>query len=161
MNEENIPSPVRVEEVVHGLQVKWFRGDEIVCYKLLSMSHSLLESWSATVLKILEAWPADKPYLAIHDLDEKGVGLAYSIQTGFDVLNIGVRPASRQPAEDLIEKQPNRRARVAFIFNDSVSGNLGHVFARNQRVRHTLIEYQVFFDFEAAYKWVSSQPEQK
>ena len=150
-------SPAEQTETIGvGLTREWYRDKNIVVYNVTSMTLTTVDSWSASIVEVIEKWPAGLPYLALHDLSATGVALSYLVQVKYDVLNIGISPSGKQSIEKIIASRPGFRARVGVVFGSNFSGNLGQVFASKDQKRKSnrAIEYKVFLTREQGFSWL-------
>jgi len=149
--------PVEIESIVPGLDLHWHLDRSIVQYVITKVSPHVLNQWSDIVIRNLKNWPEQTPYLALHDLSNRGVGIAYATQVQFDILNLAIRPAARDKAEDLIANQEGMKATVALLFNSFHSGYVGQTFARLSGSKLSLVKYEAFYDRVAALDWLKER----
>jgi hypothetical protein len=142
--------------ITPGLAVEWLFQQQIVVYRVTSISIKLLEIWTETTVQIIDRWPKDKPYRALHDLSAKGVGISYSVQVQYELLNLGITKQGRQQVEHILGQRLDFTAQIALLFNSSFSGNVGQVFANLNKNYLPTIQYKAFFDQEAALEWLSA-----
>lgn len=157
MNGEMKWIPESVQKVDDGLTLEWFREKSLVVYKLTSVSTQTLSLWTNVIVELLQSWPEDKPYCAIHDFSSRGVSLNYAVRMKHNVLNIGATPTGRDLIQDIFVKRPELFARVALVFSPTFSGNLGHTFARHDRPDLGHVNYKLFFDIEPAFQWLTDE----
>lgn len=143
-------------EVFAGLELEWLFQRQVVVYRLTAVTTETVNRWVDLVEKTILAWPEDKPYLAIHDVSERGVSLQYAVLVSYAYMNIGVTPAGLKRISTIFEQDPNRYARVAIIFNSSLSGRIGKTLTHGESSADPRIEYSAFYNQEMALKWLSS-----
>ncbi|NDJ61271.1 MAG: hypothetical protein GYB67_09110 [Chloroflexi bacterium] len=146
--------PEHVEQLHTGIVGEWFLDRQLIVYRLTQVSNNIVTAWSNVVIEMLENWPKERPYLAHHDLSAVGVSLQYATLVSFDVMNIGITPTGRQTAEEIFNRNPEFRARVAIGFNLSVSGQVSQVVMDRIRSRHPSIQYKTFFSRDRSLEWL-------
>lgn len=140
-------------EITEGVQQSWHYQQQIVSYKLTSVTPSSLSEWSDYVVDALEASPKDQPYLAIHDISQSGLGLLFSTAVQNDIFNIGVLPTAKEKIESLIKANPDWQLRLALIVSASLSGRLARVlFQKNDP--QDQVQFKAFFYHEPAVEWL-------
>lgn len=140
--------------------VDWFNGGQVVVYRLLSPRRSSLNAWSEQALQTMEAWPKDRPYRAIHDISQSGLGMLYCRNVQNDVLNVGVLPEARSQVEALIARYPNWSVSLAVVMAGSLSGQI-HRFTHYPESDKHSINAKTFLVRPQAMDWLLRQPAPK
>jgi len=149
-------SPLAVEEMGSGIFREWYLERQLVAYRITSVTQSTAEAWANIVIKTIDEWPKDRPYLALHDLSAPGVALIYASLTNFDMVNIGVTPERRLDAEKYFNDNLQFNARVAVNFNLSFSGRMGKVLTSTFIDNHPAVLYKTFYNREKALGWLQN-----
>lgn len=148
--------PDATDEPFSGLQREWFNNHEVVLYKLTAVSPTIIEKWTALVLETLQAWPKDKPYLAIHDLSQPGVSLQFAALVRFDMMNIGITEDGRINAEVEFDRHPGWIGRIAVNFNLSLSGQTNRTLMNFLDKTHPAISYKSFYNRTKCLRWLTT-----
>lgn len=157
MTDSSLFVPQFVEEVTDGLTLQWFYDKRLVVYRLTSVSGDVLNIWADTALRIIENTPPGQPYLAVHELSHRGIGLGYSVKVQYNLLNLGVTAAGRERVELFLNQHPEFDAAVALVFSPTFSGNLGQTFARYNLLSQLNLEYKIYFTLEQAMTWLTEK----
>lgn len=120
-----------MKEFCAGVTCEWFHNNHIVVYTLHDPRKSVLAAWSSAVLDMLESWPQDKPYLAVHDISRSGVGLLYCAAVADDIFNIGVVPEARPQIDEMITARPNWQVGLSVVLAGSLSGRLSKLLMKS------------------------------
>jgi hypothetical protein len=117
----------------------WMDKGRIVCYTITSVSRAAIDVWADSSLALIMEWPADQPYLAIHDFSEATL-----------------TPYVRKRAEDIVSQIPKHfTGRSAVIMPRSFINQLIRLFVTVDLVnRNRVVDRQVFFRIEEASQWV-------
>jgi len=149
------PTPDIVEEKYPGIVTEWFSNKKIVSYRLTAVSQTVVSNWEKLVLQVISEWDKDQPYLALHDVSGTGISLQYATLVGFDLMNIGITALGRDLGEEMFNKFPQFRARVAIGFNLSVSGQVSQVVMDRIKMKHPSITYKTFFNRDRSLLWLT------
>jgi hypothetical protein len=57
-----------VEVIDEGATLSWLHDGKIACFTITSVARATVDAWLNRSNEIAQAWPADKPYLAIQDV---------------------------------------------------------------------------------------------
>lgn len=144
------------DELEPGIIREWYLDKKIVAYRVATVTQSTADAWGRLIVKTLDEWPKDRPYLALHDLSAPGVALIYASLTNFDIVNIGVTAERRLEAEKFFDEYPEFRARVCINFNLSFSGRMGKVLTSTFVDNHPSVLYKTFYNREKALAWLNS-----
>ena len=147
-------TPEDTEEIKPGLYCEWFFNKRIIAYRLTIVTQGLLETWSNYVIDTLKRWPADRPYLAMHNLSQPGISLQYASLVNFDTANIGILPDYREQAETLLAEREQVGSRVAITFSLSLSGKVNKTLADRHKSR-SLIDYRTFYNRARSLAWLA------
>lgn len=145
----------QVDEISPGLTCEWYFDKQVIVYRITMVSQIVIETWSKTVIQILEEWDKNRPYLALHDLSKPGVSLQYASLVGFDTTNIGVTASGRKKAEAILDANPAMTARVGVNFSLSLSGQVNKLLADRQNA-NPFLQYKLFYDRDRALRWLAS-----
>jgi hypothetical protein len=113
-------NPVHADD----FSVDWLFDGQVIVYRLLSSTQSSLNAWSQHALATLETWPKDRPYRAVHDVSQPGLGMLYYRSVQNDVFNVGVLPAARPQVEALLKDYPDWSVSLALLVSGSVTGQI-------------------------------------
>jgi hypothetical protein len=158
LDPKKIYIPDKTENPFTGLTLDWYLGGAVVCYKLTAVSQDFVDKWAELVLKTVQAWPKDKPYLAIHELSQAGVSLQYAALVNFDMLNLGITMEGRETAEGLFNQNPEWLGRVAVNFNFSLSGQTNRTLLSYLNQEHPRIKYKSFYNRTKCLYWLTNEP---
>jgi hypothetical protein len=142
------------------VSVEWLNDGQVVVYRLLSPRRSSLNAWSEQALQTMEAWPKDRPYRAIHDISQSGLGMLYCRNVQNDVLNVGVLPEARPQVEALLARYPNWSVSLAVVMAGSLSGQV-HRFTHLPESGKNSINAKTFLVRPQALDWLLRQPAPK
>lgn len=141
----------------NGLAVEWLLERQVVVYRLQSPSRSALTAWSEAALEALASWPKDRPYRAIHDISQSGLGLLYCTAVQNDVFNVGVLPGARSQVEKLVSAHPKWTLSLAMVVSGSLSGHMYRFIYRPNKGLAQL-QAKAFFIHEQAVQWLMRPP---
>ncbi len=134
----------------------WLDEGRIVAYRLSSVMERTWDEWGRMVMENLENWPDDQPYLAVHELNAKGVGLTYAHSNHYDVFKVAITPRNQQDFEQMLESRPNLYARLAIIVSRELSGQV--IFKKALQLQnedpHARVIGKIFYDAEAGINWL-------
>lgn len=142
---------------VNNVFVDYVDDHEIVVYRLNAINRSILDQWASIILSTLQAWPADKPYMAIHDLSARQVALSFSNFVRQNSSLITPKLDDQAAVQEIINSRPNFRARVATVFNDEFSGHLGHLLISRKLPNTSMIMGETFVSVADALAWLRPQ----
>jgi hypothetical protein len=152
--EKPLPLPEDVEKIAAGLTREWYAERRVVLYRLGMASDDIVRRWADLVWDTLNAWPHDRPYLALHDLSQPGVSLQYAALVNFDMMNIGVTIEGRVRVERWFDDHPQQNAKVAVNFNLSLSGQTNRTLMNFLSREHPAIRYKTFYNRGKCLKWL-------
>ena len=142
-----------MEEIFPGLIREWLFDNRVVSYTLYSPQKAALLAWSESALNTLETWSHEKPYLAVHDISQSGIGLFYCAANKNDIFNVGVIPEARKRVDEILERSPEWQVSLALVVSGSLSGQLSKLLLKenleNQRLRT-----KAFFFSDTAQSWL-------
>lgn len=141
-------------EVVSGVAQHWHQENQIVTYKLSSVSPTTLQEWSDVIIASLDTWSKDKPYLAIHDISQSGLGLLFASAVQNEIFNVGILPPAQPAIDALCKANPDWQIRLAVIVSSSLSGRLARVLFQKSKPE-SQIQFKAFFYEEPALKWLN------
>lgn len=152
-NRQPIPAVEEIDEVAQGISCLWYADRQLVVYQITEISSQIVKTWADVVYQTIENWPADRPYLALHDLSRPGVSLFYASMVSFKTKNIAVLPSAQERVKAIIDAREDFRARIALNFNYTLSGKVNNLLAARQQETPTII-YKVFYNQESALHWL-------
>lgn len=148
--------PDRTDKPFPGLVVDWYNHDEVIVYKLTTVTEAVVQKWAALVMAILKTWPKNQPYLAVHDLSQSGVSLQYAAIVNFDMMNIGVTLGGRAQVERFFDNHRGWSARVAVNFNLSLSGQTNRTLMAYLSENHPAVQYKAFYNRSKCLRWLTT-----
>ncbi len=89
-----------IERLSPGLTREWLSG-RVVIYTLTDSRRETIDAWIAAFKSDIAKWPADRPFLVMHDFSVRG-----AIST----------PYGRSRAQELVDARPEIRGRAAIVF---------------------------------------------
>lgn len=129
----------RVEVLENDLTHKWLCGGRIVAYIPATTTKATVDTWAATIEHDMANWPADQPYLALHDFSQ-----------------IGLTPYNRQRGEEVLRQVPDHiKGRHAFVISRGILG-VGLKFFGMNRFKRLCpgLEPAFFFNVADAIAWL-------
>lgn len=148
--------PDSTDKPFTGLVREWYHDKTIVLYRLIGVSHDIINNWAKLVLDTLETWDKTKPYLAIHDLSQPGISLQYAAMVNFDMMNIGITLEGRIAAEEIFDNYADWKGFVAVNFNLSLSGQTNRTLMNFLNRNHPGIQYRSFYNRSKCVRWLST-----
>lgn len=153
------PHPVKPEtltvEVFPGVTYERLHDNRSIIYTVESARAAAFSAWSDTTLEILEAWPKDKPYLAVHDISHPGLGLLYCTAVQDDIFNICVLPQARERIEAMFDAYPDWKIALAVVVSSSLSGRLARLLFRED-LPEARVQTKAFFYRDPAMNWLAN-----
>ena len=148
--------PEQVETVASGLVCEWYFDRRVVVYRITAIVRETLTAWVDTVAQRLQTWPEDRPYLALHDISSRRVGLSYLALVNYHIANLGVTETGWEKIEPILARRANFSARVAVLFGLTHSGHLGQVLTQRGSANTKVVDivFQSFFDRQQALNWL-------
>jgi hypothetical protein len=140
--------------VISGLNVEDLEGGAIVAYTLSSAQTRTISAWSELAVSKLKQWPKDRPYLALHDLSNPGVGLLYMTAVEFDPFNVGVTSSGHHAVRELLEANTGWPIVLALVVSTSLSGRLTRLRITDNPHDKSVITSRAFFKRSAAVEWL-------
>lgn len=133
-------SPSAVEEASSTHQLFWYGQRDVALYQIFgdNARHEGIDDFVNRVLKMIEEWPPEKPYLVIYHLQR-----------------LNWSPYIRSRAQEAFDAVPTTmRGRMATVLPKGAMGQIVKLFMRGQR--HQPLEVQTFLDMDEAVKWVEA-----
>ncbi len=107
-----------IERLSPGLTREWLSG-RVVIYTLTDSRRETIDAWIAAFKSDIAKWPADRPFLVMHDFSVK-----WPIST----------PNARRPAQELVEARPDVKGRAVIIFpRNAIMISMIQLFLSRQR----------------------------
>lgn len=144
-----------MEEIFPGLTREWLFDNRVVSYTLYSPQKAALLAWSESAIYTLETWSHEKPYLAVHDISQSGVGLFYCAANKNDIFNIGVIPEARKKVNEILESDPEWQVSLALVVSGSLSGQLSKLLLKENSENRRL-HTKAFFFSDSAQNWLAN-----
>lgn len=137
-----LPYSEEVEKLPHGVVRKWLYDRRILVYIIEQEAVRLtVDTWAADIEQIVQAWPADRPYLAVQEFTK-----------------VGLTPYNRARSETMARKfPPNLKGRHAIIIGGGILGMAVKIYTTG-RYRQVLpnIEPKVTFAYDEGLAWVKA-----
>ncbi|MEP7285381.1 MAG: hypothetical protein ABI947_06405 [Chloroflexota bacterium] len=128
-----------VEQIYPGVTRIWLHKGQIVCYTVTSVTRAAADAWLNSAVELVAQWPADQPYLSIHDFSE--ATLTPFIRKRSVEANKAMPPTLFGRSAVIMP-----RTFVNHIIRLFVTTDLSHANKRIQR--------DVFFRLEEATEWL-------
>jgi hypothetical protein len=128
-----------VEQLSSGITREWILDRRIVIYAGVNPARAAIDTWYDAFKTDILAWPADRPYLVLHDLTNK---------------NVALTPYARKRAQDMIYLRPELKGHSALLLRNTFASHLIDLFLRQQR--QTARERHVFYSREKAIDWLKA-----
>jgi hypothetical protein len=139
---------------IPGLKAESLDEGAIIAYTLSSAQTSTISAWSDLAVSKLREWPKDRPYLALHDLSNPGVGLLYLTAVEFDPFNVGITPTGRVAAHEIMAAHSGWPIVLALVVSTSLSGRLTRLRMADIISDLPKITSRTFFKRAAALEWL-------
>lgn len=133
------PAPLVIKEHV---KEEWRLEGSLVVLSLTSLSRQYVDQFVESVIRILNAWPEDKPIRILYDMRQ-----------------VGASTYLRQRSEYAAKHTPDRLGRAAFLMQKTIIHRVMEITIN----RHILVkskkylERRVFFDEASALAWVQGE----
>lgn len=127
------------EKIAPGVTREWLAEGRVVKYTLTNTLVDSLEAWAETAIQTMEAWPPDRPYLAIHDVSAPAVILT---------------PHARRCSQRIASAAPALKGRVAVIVPRGALGHLLRIFLNRLMINSGKRLLKAFFSQEEALAWL-------
>jgi hypothetical protein len=137
------------------LQQNWLHDKRILSYTLYSLNNSTMLEWSRDILAAVSDWQGTATPRLLFDLSNTNVSMSYFVLTGRDLFNFVPTPIARAELDALVAKQPNLRVKLAVFLSKTMVGVISGS-GRTTDSLHQLIVGKVFFERDAALKWLNA-----
>ena|SRR5579859_6502067 len=128
-----------VENIYDGVSRLWLHGAQIVCYSVTTVARPAIDAWKEATVALINAWPTERPYLAIQDFSE--ASLTPYIRKQSTSINLAM-PATL-------------KGRSAVVAPRNVLTQLIRLFvSRDLSPQNPNIKREVFFRIEDAITWL-------
>jgi hypothetical protein len=134
------PDAAPIEQIAPQMVRYWLLDRQVVVYKMTSVAHQVVDAWIDTVIATMEAWPTNRPYLAIHDLTSE---------------NVSLTPYARTRAAELIPLGAKVPGYAAIVLPNSFIAQVIRLFMRSQRKQG--IHNEIYFTLPAALEWLKTK----
>jgi hypothetical protein len=135
--------PEHIEHLTPGLRRYWLMDRQIVVFEAETAYRADIDAWINGVHDVMNHWPADRPYLVLHDLRAS---------------NIVLTPYARRRAQELMLASTDGPGYAAILIANSLVGHTIQWLLRISKMGKVQIE--VFFDYDKALNWLTSKVEQ-
>ncbi len=126
-----------IERLSPGLTREWLSG-RVVIYTLTDSRRETIDAWVAAFKADIANWPADRPFLVLHDFSIKG-----AIST----------PYGRRRAQELVDARPDVKGRAAIVFpRNALMITMIQLFLSQQR--NPARQQHVFSTRELGIAWL-------
>lgn len=131
-----------IESLGNSITRQWLFDRQIVVYRIASITRPAIDTWVAAVIDDAQAWPADRPYLVMHDT------------AGF-----GTTPYGSVRSLEMTRAITGKlTGRYAIVISKGVFGTVVKNFFKNTLSRLIqAMEGQFFFSYDEALDWLKSQ----
>ncbi|NJL03631.1 MAG: hypothetical protein HC911_01680 [Chloroflexaceae bacterium] len=142
------------EEILPAFRRQWYASGRIVCYELRDISQAIVNQWSQLAIETIQAWSADKPYLALHDLSYPGVAM----KSGWVHARVAT-PAITDFGQQSLFPTPEAEAafqyRIAVLVSAQQSGHFAEMIVSKQIGSSPAVLYhRTFLSRTAALNWL-------
>lgn len=129
----------QIEVLADGLKRQQYDDGQITVYILETTRRDTIDKWAEIVIDCLRNWPAEKPYLVIHDASQ-----------------IFLTPHLRMHSQKIAEMpRPDVEGAYAVVLPSSVVGQLMKIFInRKLATNQTGRRASVFTSLEDALSWL-------
>jgi hypothetical protein len=135
--------PDHSETLTPGLRRYWLMDHQIVVFEAETAYRADIDAWINGVHDVMDHWPADRPYLALHDLRAS---------------NIVLTPYARRRAQELMLVSTDGPGYAAILIANSLVGHTIQWLLRISKMGK--VQLQVFFDRDEALNWLISKVQQ-
>lgn len=156
MSENDFGTVGHHEDIIQGACCDWYANGRIVAYTLSAADEGIMQAWAEKARAVLEDWPADQPYRALHDLSAPGCAIFYMLYAHYHILNAGVSPEYYDSALKRLAQLP-QPSRVAIHLSLSLSGRLTNrsTGGITEQQEGQPVFYKTFFNREKALEWLA------
>jgi hypothetical protein len=142
------------EEILPALRRQWYANGRIVCYELRDISQTIVNRWAQLAVETIQAWSADKPYLALHDLSYPGVAMK-SGWVHAHVATPAITDFGQQSLFPSPEAEANFQYRIAILVSAQQSGHFAEMMISKQTSNSPVARhYRTFLSRTAALNWL-------
>lgn len=120
---------------------QWLYKGRIVVLTPLDMKRETIDVWAAELQRLFNAWPAELPFLNVHDLSK--------------VENFALTPYIRSKVEPIMQSRPEIATRSAAIVPRGFGVRVVRLFFNSVAVRNPRRQRNLFFSLEEGIKWVA------
>ncbi len=135
--------PSNVEQLSSGVTREWLFDRKIVVYTVLDPRRESVDTWCSAFKTDLMNWPADQPFLLIHDLSSpKATATSYALAR----------------AQEMVYIRPEVKGRAGIILPENFVSQVIRVFLNRQERRVAVVPRarKVFVNREQAIAWLLS-----
>jgi hypothetical protein len=130
-------TPFGAEQLSRGVRREWLLDGRILVYVLTSSSRETADVWVETFKADIMRWPADRPFLVLHDLTAK---------------TVAATPYAVWRAKEMVQARPDLAGRAALVLSNTITAHMAELFLRRQRQKPRL--RQVFYSRNKAVEWL-------
>jgi hypothetical protein len=127
------------ERIYNGITRTWLHNGTVLYYEVSTVSRPAIDAWLDSVVEVLNMWPADLLYRAIHDATHSSL-----------------TPYSRSRIAEVSRNAPlHIRGRSSAIMSRSLFAHAARMFMTLELARQNKrIERTLFFDVDSALMWL-------
>lgn len=145
-----------MESIGYGVIRQWHHEGRIVSYTINDLSMASMYRWGDAIISTLEEWPKENArYLAMHDLSDSGVSLAFVVLNNYHLFTPGGTPMGRQRFETFVARRPHLQVRLALVMSNDLCSQITLKHLRSTTLQ-PLTEVNVFVDRSAALDWLAA-----
>ncbi len=131
------PSPLAGEQLSPTVRREWLLDGRIVVYVLTSSSRATADVWVEAFKADIMRWPADRPFLVLHDLSAK---------------TVAATPYAVWRAKEMVNSRQDLGGRAALVLSNSITAHMTELFLARQPQKPRL--RQAFYNREKAIEWL-------
>jgi hypothetical protein len=122
-----------------NVSVEWLHDRQIVIFSVNAVaSRAVVDEWADIVAGVIKSWPADKIYLAMHDLSDK---------------RVTPTPYARARVREFDELVKRLHGRIAIVLPNNFAGHLIRIFLTTMRWQQKL-PTEGFLSYETGLEWL-------
>lgn len=143
-----------VEDIAFGITREWLFEKRIVVYSVTLMNITTIRIWSNEVLSSLENWSKARPYLALHDLSQPGIGLSYMVLARAYLLNPAITPQGSAQLQHILSEYPDFRVCLAVVLSKEYADLFPPEKVKPLTAHDPRINTALFFERSEALNWL-------
>lgn len=133
-----------VDDFSASYTIEWYHEGRIVLVALGDSQHENIDRVYEFLVKLIETWPPERPYLSIYDATRS---------------RFGFTPYLRQKAVDLMRHAAHKQGRSAVLLPRNLLGQVIRLSVKMDLIPLIGVrDLRVFFDREEALDWLLEIP---